>query len=832
MAPLYILFGSATGNSRHIAKDLAATVPSKSSYFDSVVCCELNDYKKKCLKEWETDPTSTGTAAKHGLIVVCSTTGNAEAPENADRFVRWIKRKTTSHTQFQFVAFSVLALGDSNYDVFCAAGKLIDRKLAELGGTRVVPLACADEGTGTLEEVVDPWVDVVVQKMEEACSSGGSVSATTDDETACTTESLVGKQLHSQDTSSSVTEEKKMENEDVLATPTTTQPNAPSPASDGVNTVRNLLNISSTDPLPTAENSSLPTLSASLSSCELVTEEEVGRTRGDSIADNMTVSSASSGVHYTLARPYESRVIGARYLTNTSGECAEKVSLLGGGEEIQRDNDVLIKAMQMYEDHFPLKPPNKEGQPLDSNEDLKAYDKNGKRVIEMSLSLPDDFTLEYEPGDSVGIIVPNSPQATNFILDMLRRRHGILPTQKISVDASKPVTVEDVIRNNIDLCSPMKKKRLFLMSMFATDPDEEKALRLLCSTSAEGGDDLFQCYVEDQRRTVIDILKEFPSCQSITLEGLLGCLPSIPPRYYSVCSSPLEEHQNGSVHHSLKVAFSVVDYITPYNPKDVNSNRRIGGLATRYLECICSSFLNNPTSSTSSTDPVIRIFPKPTHDFRLPPNLSTPLILIGPGTGIAPFLGFLSHRQAQFASFESTEAAEMASEGTWRGGYELDPEELHITNRDARGLNLAVDYMRKQRAGEIDVFFGCRYSDHDWLYREEMDEFKSVGILSNLFTAFSREGGNCDEKMYVQTVMQKDKSCGRRLINMIMEKDASVYVCGDGNAMGRDVQDTIVNLLADEMNDSCSGDSDAKESAVAYLNQMKASGRFVLDIWS
>ena len=86
--------------------------------------------------------------------------------------------------------------------------------------------------------------------------------------------------------------------------------------------------------------------------------------------------------------------------------------------------------------------------------------------------------------------------------------------------------------------------------------------------------------------------------------------------------------------------------------------------------------------------------------------------------------------------------------------------------------------------------------------------------------------------MYVQTLMQKDKPCGERLIKMIMEKGASVYVCGDGNAMGRDVQDAIVNLLAEKLYDSHSTDSDAKESAVTYLNQMKASGRFVLDIWS
>jgi sulfite reductase alpha subunit-like flavoprotein len=121
MTTLYILYGSATGNSQHIAKDLAATVSTTTSTFTEVICTELNNYKKKCLAAWESDPTPN---KKHALIIVCSTTGNAEAPENADRFTRWIKRKTTKATQFEHVAFSVLGLGDSNYDVFCAAGKV------------------------------------------------------------------------------------------------------------------------------------------------------------------------------------------------------------------------------------------------------------------------------------------------------------------------------------------------------------------------------------------------------------------------------------------------------------------------------------------------------------------------------------------------------------------------------------------------------------------------------------------------------------------------------------------------------------------------------------
>jgi sulfite reductase alpha subunit-like flavoprotein len=79
----------------------------------------------------------------------------------------------------------------------------------------------------------------------------------------------------------------------------------------------------------------------------------------------------------------------------------------------------------------------------------------------------------------------------------------------------------------------------------------------LCGNGVEGGEELFRRYIEDQRRTIVDILEEFPSCQSITLEGLLGCLPAIPPRYYSVCSSPLKEKINGSSHHCLKVSVAL-----------------------------------------------------------------------------------------------------------------------------------------------------------------------------------------------------------------------------------------------------------------------------------
>ena len=791
--PLFILYGSATGNAEHIAKDLASTYesllknPDAKCFFPSVQCCELDQYKKKCSSKWEQAPAD---GSKHGIIIVISTTGNGDAPENASRFVRYIKRKTTADQQpFQNCAFAVLGLGDTNYDQFCATGKIVDRKMAELGGTRAKKLGMADEATG-LEDVVEPWTGSVFTDITSACrgSCPSQVSNAAN----------VSKAMPSRTVSDSSRAEEKKTESDVVSM-AQEKPAIPV-MSVGVATVRSLLSLDSSKPLPEVNNNTLPSLGTSLSSCELVHEDVEGRrkSRGMSLAemDRMTVSSGSTAtLHYTMNKPHETSIMNASYLTKTSTEAAAAVSKLVNDNKL--DDKLLMEAIKIYEDHFPLSGP---------GDNTITYECNGKRVIEMTMSLPDDFTLEYQPGDSLGILVPNMPQAVQFILQMLQEKHNMKPSQKISIDSNHPVTVEEAVRTHIDLCSPLKNKRiLHSLSQFTTNADESNVLRLLASKTQQG-EELFKKLIDEQRMTVVDVLKAFPSCQSIPLEGLIGMLPGIPPRYYSVSSSPLDP-RNGAL--ALTVAFSVVDYLTPsliVSSKEIG-RRRVCGVATRFLEVICSGFLSGTSTSAFST---LKIFPKPTADFQLPTSLSTPLILIGPGTGVAPFVGFLRHRRAQ--SMQSKQAASSIVEGTWRGDYEMEADDLPVSKNDAPS-----GVMHQRNLGKVELFFGCRRADHDWLFQEEMEQLKKDGVITDLYTAFSRQ----KPKQYVQDIMVHDEVCRASLADLLLKQNAHVYICGDGNQMAKDVQNAIVTVISPHV-----------EDAPSYLEKMKKERRLLLDIWT
>jgi sulfite reductase alpha subunit-like flavoprotein len=811
-SPLYILYGSATGNAEHIAKDLESkynamiSSSNENCYFPSVVCCEMDQYKKKCLSRWEDDEgLDSSIGQKHGVLFISSTTGNGDPPENASRFVRLLKRKSTEQI-FRHVAYAVLGLGDTNYDQFCETGKVIDKKVKELGGTRAQDVACADEGTG-LEQVVDPWVENIFMLLSKKCRGDTSdISPPTNKPTKLNTETMLPSILT--EVSNKLTEHSRNGEGTKCVT-----------SCLGVSIIKQLLPDGVSD-IPRVATSLLPSLGSSLSSCELLLHEDDENARKNSRAmslseiDRLTVSSgSSSSLHYTADNPFESTIVGARYLTQTKSDGANLANAILTRSDDTTQSDKITAAMNIIRDSFPL---------VGTNQDPKELETNGKRVIELTLSLPDDFTLEYQPGDSIGLLVANKASATDFVLDMLRKKHGIEANQKLSVNSKTPITVEKAISEQIDLCSPIKNKRLlFALSQFATDKEEADALKLLASKDLLG-QKLFQLYIDEQKFTVVDVLQQFPSCQNITLEGLLAILPGIPPRYYSISSSPLCPSNSTQ---SLTVTFSVVDYMTPVLKAKGGSsfNRRITGLATSYLEVMCSPFLADQTFTDRAVAVErLRIFPKPSAEFRLPASLSTPFILIGPGTGVAPFIGFLKHRQAQVSALDSTKVAKTVSEGTWRGGFDIENEDLSVSKKDANGLILGADFRSTQSVGSISLYFGCRYSDHDWLYKNDMENLERAGLIK-LNVAFSRDDPL--NKCYVQDKLRLDSKSTMEQIR----RGATIYICGDGNAMAKDVLNAIVDIVAEQ---NFFNDQDSLSKAREFVEDMKERKKLLLDIWS
>ena len=197
----------------------------------------------------------------------------------------------------------------------------------------------------------------------------------------------------------------------------------------------------------------------------------------------------------------------------------------------------------------------------------------------------------------------------------------------------------------------------------------------------------------------------------------------------------------------------------------------------------------------------------------------------------APFMGFLQHRRALISDLESKGAASSVVEGTWRGDFEMEEDDLRISKSDANGLSMGADFVSMHLAnniGSVDLFFGCRHEDHDWLYRADMVELKRQGIISNLYTAFSRDSpasSNGPRHKYVQDIMLETE-CSNRLAKLIHEKNASIYICGDGNAMAHDVQNALTQIITKGLVDG------GVEAAQKYVEEMKRDKRYLVDIWT
>ena len=261
------------------------------------------------------------------------------------------------------------------------------------------------------------------------------------------------------------------------------------------------------------------------------------------------------------------------------------------------------------------------------------------------------------------------------------------------------------------------------------------------------------------------------------MELLLELLPPLAPRYYSLSSSPLAAEGPSSV----GFAFTVVEYATP-------SGAARAGLATTYLAAIAASMTAGGGGGGSSSSSSLCCFAKPTPSFHLPEDASTPCVLIGPGTGVAPFVGFAQHRLAQGVDDAARGKLELYF-GTAENGVSFPPSPsvfLLCVCEQTIGFHIINSSTKICRW----LHTGCREEQKDFLYREVLEASVAGGALGRLVTAFSREQA---EKVYVQDRLRED---GAHVAELVLKEGARLYVCGDGGGMFQGVNAALVRARA------------------------------------
>ncbi|OAC99016.1 hypothetical protein MUCCIDRAFT_149090 [Mucor lusitanicus CBS 277.49] len=379
-----------------------------------------------------------------------------------------------------------------------------------------------------------------------------------------------------------------------------------------------------------------------------------------------------------------------------------------------------------------------------------------KRTLEVELDIGEDN--HFEPGDAFGVLAPNDEELVEAILNRLNipqeEFHHLykvegenLPTHLQKATAASLI---ELFRYAVDLTSHPRKALFRMLADHTTDPKEKLTLMYICSKQGAAA---FNA-IRDETPTLLDILETFPSCHP-PIDRLLDLLPAHMPRFYSISSSPLKRQGK------IRFAFNVVEYITAGK-----AERK--GVATPWMDKITKLIpsRSTPTNVEIAVKEDIKVpmyIRQNANAFVLPQETERPLVLIGPGTGIAPFIGFLEHRQTQRNIRLSM------------GGVGHQPTQ-----------------QIRDQFGPIYVYYGFRDKNKDFLFEKEIREFEKDGTISHLRIAESRAADG--PKVYVQDLIKEDSA---KLYDLIVNKDAAIYICGDAKGMAKGVQDALAEMLVE-----------------------------------
>ncbi|MEM9710040.1 MAG: assimilatory sulfite reductase (NADPH) flavoprotein subunit [Pseudomonadota bacterium] len=346
-----------------------------------------------------------------------------------------------------------------------------------------------------------------------------------------------------------------------------------------------------------------------------------------------------------------------------------------------------------------------------------------KDVRHLEISL-EGSGLTYRPGDALGVYFENDPTEIDEILGLLE----LDGAAEIELsDGKKPL--RDALVENFELTQSYPG----FVASYAEATGNEALAEL-----ADDKDKL-RDYLAD--RQIYDVIRDHPA--PITPDALASSLRKIQPRLYSIASSQAE------VEDEVHLTLGVVSY-------DAFDRAHLGG---------ASGHLGHRTEDGSK----VRVYVEENDGFRLPNDPNVPVIMVGPGTGIAPFRAFLQQREVDGAD------------------------------------------------GKNWLFFGNPRFTQDFLYQTELQGYLKSGLLSELSVAFSRDQ---KEKIYVQDRLRER---GADLYQWL-ENGAHFYVCGDANRMAKDVEQALLEVLAEHGHGT-------EESATAYLQALKDAGRYQRDIY-